>query len=183
MTPLQLKQLSKSLAWLLRHAAQQEGLLPDPQGWVLLDDVLPLLAAQCPGVTREAVQAVVSTVDPHKQRFSLEGGWIRANYGHSLPERICHPEASPPPTLYHGTHRSALEAILREGLRPMQRQYVHLTTDPVLARQVGSRQGPPVVLAADTAAARAAGVVFFRANPVFWLAQNLPGQCLRTLVA
>lgn len=172
-TSARLRQLSKRLSWLLRHAARQEGLLPDPQGWVALDDVLVRLA-----VPREHVLAVVRLVEPHKQRFSLEGEWIRANYGHSQPERVLHPQAEPPPVLYHGTTEAAVAAILREGLRPMRRQYVHLTTDLALARKVGSRHGPATVLRVDTAPARAAGVVFYRANPVFWLAAELPGLCL-----
>lgn len=174
-----LRHLSRRLSWLLRHAAQQEGLLPDEQGYVRLDDVLRLLRRGQRGVGRDEVLAVVQTVDPHKQRFSLDtgpqGDWIRANYGHSLSERVSHPVAQPPPCLYHGTTAAVLDTILQEGLRPMQRQYVHLSTDPVLALQVGARRGPAVLLAVDTALA---GVPFYRANPLFWLADSLPAACL-----
>jgi putative RNA 2'-phosphotransferase len=179
-SPARLSRLSRQLSRLLRHAAPQEGLVLDPQGHAPLDEVLLLLARHCPGVTREEVLAVVRTVEPEKQRFSLDAdGWIRANYGHSLPERVRHPVADPPAVLYHGTTQAALALILREGLRPMQRQYVHLTTDRDLARRVGGRRGAPALVRVDSAQALGAGVVFYRANPVFWLSDGLPAGCLQ----
>jgi putative RNA 2'-phosphotransferase len=37
--------------------------------------------------------------------------------------------SKPPAILYHGTSPSAAKNIMSEGLRPMNRQYVHLSTD------------------------------------------------------
>jgi putative RNA 2'-phosphotransferase len=116
-----------------------------------------------------------------KNRYSIVEDAIRANYGHSLDREIAHPAVVPPALLLHGTHEAARDAILRAGLLPMQRQYVHLTDDDSLARQVGARRGPPCLLAIDAVAAHADGVVFLQANAHFWLAKHVPAQFVRTL--
>lgn len=174
MDGLQLKRLSKQLSRLLRHQGDSLGV--DPEGFVAVDAVLRHLP---PGVTIDDVQAVIATVEPHKQRFTLIDGFIRANYGHSLASVVAYARATPPPTLYHGTSSGALAAILATGLQPMRRQFVHLTVAPALARQIGQRHGPAVVLAVDAVGADAAGVVFHHPNDGFWLVRHLPPQFLR----
>src|SRR4030095_7640481 len=71
-------------------------------------------------------------------------------------DRIAHERAAPPAVLFHGTATSALDAILASGLRPMRRQYVHLTGDSVLAMRVGARHGRACLLRVDAARAAAA---------------------------
>ena len=60
----------------------------------------------------------------------------------------------------------------------MARQYVHLTTDVDLARQVGSRRGPPCLVRIDARKAHVNGVVFMPANEFFWLAHSVPATYL-----
>jgi putative RNA 2'-phosphotransferase len=169
--------ISKSLSWILRHAADELGLVVDPEGYARVDDVLAILRRDHPLATYATIEAVVAH-DPVKQRFRIDGDWIRANYGHSLAHSLDHPRAVPPDVLLHGTSAKALAAVLAHGLLPMQRQYVHLTTDPALALQVGGRHGKPVLLAVDARAAHAAGVGFYRANAKFWLADAVPASFL-----
>lgn len=114
-----------------------------------------------------------------KYRFTILDDDIRANYGHSLAERIAQQAAEPPALLLHGTHESALARILVEGLVPMKRQYVHMTALPELALRVGARRGKPVLLEIEAARANAAGVTFYRANESCWLADAVPAQFLR----
>jgi putative RNA 2'-phosphotransferase len=173
-----LKALSKQLSWILRHEAERLDLAIDPEGYVRLDAVLDVIRRDHPRVTEADIRAVVEEVEQRKQRFSIAGEWIRANYGHSLAMRIAQEAAVPPDKLFHGTTVAALEAILREGLRPMQRQYVHLTPDAELARSVGSRHGKPCLVQVDARHAHAAGVVFYRANRSFWLAEQIPAAFL-----
>jgi len=172
-----LRQLSKRLSWALRHAAAELGLLIDPEGFVAIDDLIKALGSDRP-MTRAQIAEVVTAVAPEKQRFEIRDGWIRANYGHSLATRIEHPNRPPPPLLFHGTSLAALPAIKLDGLRPMNRQYVHLCTDPDLATQVGARHGPPVLLRVNAAAAHRAHVPFYCANPHFWLADHVPRSSL-----
>ena len=110
-----------------------------------------------------------------KRRYEIQGTSIRALYGHSVPARIEKVRAPPPPVLFHGTAATAVGRILREGLRPMRRQYVHLSVEVDTARQVGRRKGPePVVLRVAAGPAAADGVAFYRGNEMVWLADAVP---------
>ena len=97
-----------------------------------------------------------------------------------MPDRIEHPATEPPAVLFHGTSAAVVETILRDGLRPMARQYVHLSADVATARQVGSRRpGPVVVLVVDAARAHAGGVAFYDAGRGVWIADAVPAAYLR----
>ncbi|WP_189068293.1 RNA 2'-phosphotransferase [Deinococcus radiotolerans] len=154
--------LSKRLSYLLRHAPHEAGLTLAPGGWVPLAPLLTHL-----NVTRAQVEVVVAGSD--KQRFSLRGDHIRANQGHSVPVDLQLEPAIPPALLYHGTHPGALNAIYREGLRPMNRHHVHLSSDPDAARQVGARRGTPLILTIRAGEMHGAGHVFFISENGVWL--------------
>jgi len=173
--------ISKAMSWLLRHEAERLELGMDPEGYVPLAVLVRALNTHA-GLTVEEddVRSVVAEGDPVKQRYSLIDDWVRANYGHSLAGEIAHEATNPPDMLYHGTSEQTLPAIRMEGLKPMLRQYVHLTTDPELARSVGSRHGRAQVLIVDSQRAHAAGIAFYRANDRFWLARAVPAEFVRT---
>jgi putative RNA 2'-phosphotransferase len=114
-----------------------------------------------------------------KRRFQVEGNRIRARYGHSLARPIRYEPCTPPPRLYHATSPDALASIRREGLRPMERQYVHLSPDPETAIHVGARHADrPVVLTVRAAEAHAAGVEFHQADEAIYLARHIPAEFL-----
>jgi len=169
-----LKQVSKQMAYLLRHAPERGGLQLDPEGYVSLDELVHALRQSIPAVTPETVKAVVALVEPQKQRYAIQGDAVRANYGHSLADRIEWVPAEPPAVLFHGTARDALSQIRDTGLLPMKRQYVHLTTDRQLAISVGGRHGPACLLEVDAKRAHAEGIIFYQANFTFWLADAVP---------
>lgn len=176
MTPRQLVHLSKLLSLILRHQPQRFGVTLDAEGYASLEEVLLAVHARLPQATAADVQRVVDTLEPDKQRFSILDGEIRANYGHSLAGHIEQAMAAPPEVLLHGTARSALSSILEDGLKPMRRQYVHLTTERALAERIGARHGTTCVLTVAAARAAAEGVVFYRANSSFWLANTVPAR-------
>lgn len=178
MDAARLKRVSKRMALILRHAPERAGLVLDPEGYVRLDELVAALRGEIPDVDADTVRAVVLQVEPHKQRYAIEGDFVRANYGHSTAERIAHEPAEPPAELFHGTDETALQAIREQGLKPMRRQYVHLTTDPELALSVGARHGAPRLLRVNAAAAHAAGLPFYKANHTFWLVAAVPAEFL-----
>ena len=74
---------------------------------------------------------------------------------------------------------NALPQILQDGLKPMQRQYVHLSVDVDTATRVGKRRdGNPVILKIDTEAAQKAGIQFFIGNDKVWLCREMPKDFL-----
>lgn len=169
--------LSKRMSRALRHDPGRLGLELDDEGWTSVDALVRGLDAPGNPVTRADVEDVVR--HGSKQRYELDGDRIRARYGHSFAGRVELPVAEPPTTLFHGSGASTAAAITEEGLRPMGRQFVHLSAEEETARRVGARHGRPVLFVVDAAGAAAAGVVFRHGNEDTWLADAVPARFLR----
>jgi putative RNA 2'-phosphotransferase len=76
-----------------------------------------------------------------------------------------------------------VEAILRDGLRPMGRRHVHLSPDAATARRVGARHGRPEVLEVAAGDLAAAGHVFLRSDNGVWLTDRVPPWALKVVPA
>lgn len=175
MSPERVKRLSKLLSLILRHEPGKFGLVLDDEGWVGLSGLLTAVRMRRDWrqATEAEIREVVETSD--KQRFEICGERIRARYGHSVPQAVTYPEVEPPELLYHGTAPEAVPAIREQGLRSMQRQYVHLSLDTEQARVVGRRHSPrPVVLTVRAWEAWRAGVKFYRPETRLYLSPAVP---------
>lgn len=171
-----LTRLSKTISHALRHRPEDYGLTLDAEGWVKVDDLLAALRRRL-GPRRTVGLADIEAImaESEKQRFELRDGKIRAFYGHSTPTKIEREAVTPPAMLYHGTTPEAAQAILREGLRSMKRQYVHLSTNERTARTVGLRRsGKPVILRIAALEAHRQGVRFYLGNEDIWMADPIP---------
>jgi putative RNA 2'-phosphotransferase len=169
-------ELSKEVSYALRHAPWEYELEMDEEGFVPVSQLLSALNEtghyERP-ITIDDLQRMMATND--KKRHEIVGTRIRALYGHSFPMRILKTEAVPPDILYHGTTHKAVEMILKEGLKPMSRQYVHMSVDVETAMSVGQRrESNPVILVIDAKAASHDGVRFYIGNEKVWLADNVP---------
>lgn len=173
---MQSMRISKRLSYVLRHDPASVGVVLDEGGWVAVDDLLAALAHHGFPVTAEELAAVVAGND--KQRFTIAGGQIRANQGHSVPVDLGLSPTNPPDVLYHGTARRNLESIMASGLRRGSRHHVHLSADTATADRVGARHGPAVVLAVAAAPMAAAGHVFFVSANGVWLTAHVPARYL-----
>lgn len=163
---------SKKLSYLLRHSD-----FPDEQGW-MSKEVLILNY----GYSEQSLRQIVSNDAKHRFEFSEDGLKVRALYGHSNHVRIKWEEATPPKTLYHGTAKKNLDTILREGLKSMSRQYVHLSETIEEAINVGKRHGDPVVIAIDTKKVLDDGERFYRVPNGIWLVRVVKSQNAKLLV-
>ena len=128
--------VSKYLSKHLRHQPERIGLTLDEAGWVEIDTLIAAAGAHGFRFTRDELDQVVATND--KRRFAVEGTRIRASQGHSVEVDLGLAPAAPPAYLYHGTVARSLDAIRAEGLRPMNRHAVHLSTDRETATRVGA---------------------------------------------
>ncbi|CAG8570111.1 14719_t:CDS:2, partial [Cetraspora pellucida] len=126
-----LVKLSKSLSYVLRHHAKDEGLNIRGDGYVKLDDLLRL--PKFKGTTFDDIEFVVDNND--KKRFTLtqetydgvSSWWIRANQGHSIElEEITDPLQFP--EIIHGTYLRNWKNIESQGLSRMQRNHIHFAT-------------------------------------------------------
>ncbi len=175
------RQLSKVISYALRHQPGKFGLTLDEAGWVPVDDLLKALRARRQE-WRELVRDDLLSMmrQANKQRYEIAGDKIRAIYGHSIAEKIQHTPETPPNLLYHGTSPDAAALILRDGLKPMARQYVHLSTDEKTAYLTGHRKAPqPVILVIQAGAAHRDGIAFYHGNEDVWLADLIPPQYIQ----
>jgi putative RNA 2'-phosphotransferase len=172
--------LSKFLALILRHQPERFALRLDEEGWASLAEVMEILHGlpNFRWATRADVMEIAEQgTGGGRRRFEVEEGRIRARYGHSLAQPVVYEPCVPPALLYHGTSSDVLDAIRREGLRPMERQYVHLSPDVETALHVGARHDEqPIALTVRAAEAHAAGIEFYRADEAVYLAQYIPPE-------
>lgn len=171
----QASQLSRTIAYALRHRPQEFGLALDTSGWVATDQLIAALSRHDQrwlGLTEDEIANALAAQS--KQRFELEDGRIRALYGHSLKDTIDMVPQAPPATLFHGTTHAALEKIRHQGLISMRRQYVHLSPDKDTAIEVGRRRTKnPVIVTVRAQQAAAAGCSFYRRNLQVWLSGDI----------
>ncbi|MEU8382392.1 RNA 2'-phosphotransferase [Streptosporangium sp. NPDC048865] len=167
-----LVRVSKYLSKHLRHQPERIGLVLDPHGWADVDTLLAAAARNGFAITRDELAQVVAGND--KRRFTVEDDRIRANQGHTIGVDLDLSPAEPPEVLFHGTVEAYVGAIRVEGLRPMARHAVHLSSDRETAVRVGARRGRPVVLVVRSGEMHRAGHEFrISANGV-WLAAHVP---------
>jgi putative RNA 2'-phosphotransferase len=176
-----LVKLSKYLSRHLRHQPEALGLTLELGGWVAVETLLAAMARHGVTISRAELEEIVAR--NNKQRFAFDetGARIRASQGHSVAVDLELAPMAPPDTLYHGTSQATVDAILREGLRKMRRQHVHLTAENATAVNVGSRHGAPAVLLVDAAAMARDGYLFFRSENSVWLTESVPPRYLRLL--
>ena len=162
---------SKFLSFILRHGAPEQGIALGPGGWASIAEVDRV--ASFP-VTAERIRAIVAGSDKARFEVSPDGTLVRATHGHSVEVDLQLSPKAPPDRLYHGTATRHLEAILREGLRPQSRQFVHLHGQQETARLTGARHGKPVVLTVDAGWMHAEGHAFFESSSGVWLTAKVP---------
>lgn len=170
--------ISKKMSYALRHNPDKYGLELDQYGYTDLKKFIAALNRVHhfnPPLTKERIEKVMKNAN--KERFKIKNGQICALYGHSIPGIISHRQATPPDILYHGTARRFIPSIQKLGLLPMKRQYVHLSSDIPMARQVGARHdSKPVVLRINAKIAAADGIKFYVGNDEVWLCDELPAK-------
>lgn len=163
----------------LRHVPEKFNLTLSKEGWVATSDLIESLKAfdkKWTGVTKEDLLQM--DAQSGKKRFEIDGNRIRALYGHSTKEtQITYEPITPPNILYHGTSNEAAELIKKEGLKPMGRQYVHLSDKIETATIVGKRkEKQPVLLIVDAKTAHEEGIKFFHGNDNTWLAEPIASK-------
>lgn len=146
-----LTELSKEISYALRHAPWGYELEMDEEGWVPIEQLLDALHRKndWKSITQEDIQQMIDISE--KKRHEIVGSRIRAFYGHSIPMKISKIQSKPPEILYHGTARRFMESIMKNGLSPQSRQYVHLSQDVETAQNVGKRHDDkPYILCIDS---------------------------------
>ena len=180
--------LSHLMTYLLRHNPGAVNLTMDADGWVNINELVNAIKTRWnprtySWLTMEHVLAV-ALMDP-KGRFEVRDRMIRARYGHnkSLNVNIKYETDYEVKILYHGTTGDALTRILREGIKPMNRKYVHLVLDLKDAYEVAIRHGNnAVILKVNADCLRRNGQQVLIATDRVRLTSYVPPQCIESVI-
>jgi putative RNA 2'-phosphotransferase len=167
--------ISKFLSLVLRHAPETIHLDMDKNGWVIIQHLIDNARTyKNMPLNKDLIKTIVET--NNKQRFIIsdDGEKIRANQGHSIPVDLGLESQIPPDILYHGTATRFLGSIMRDGLKPMKRQYVHLSRTEEIAISVGKRHGKPIVLYINAKGMYEDGYKFYLSENKVWLTDTAP---------
>ncbi len=142
------RRLSKAMAFHLRHGDRVN---LDGDGWASLGELVDAIGS---GATETEVAIVASTLS--EPRFEFRDHMVRARYGHTRTIQGIMRDARKPREFraYHATDLDSAHHIveLAEGLSPMKRQFVHLSTDRGEALHAGMRRGSTVLLSISASA-------------------------------
>ena len=159
-----LTRLSKKLALILRHKPESANIKLDENGWAPISDILKAL-----DINMTILETIVMNDKKGRYTFDDSKQRIRAVQGHSVNIDLGLSPLTPPNILYHGTGSKSVDIILKDGIKKMSRQYVHLSSNINTAIQVGSRHGKAFVLQIDTKQMAQDGCLFYQAENGVWL--------------
>ena len=129
-----MKNVSRKISYLLRH--NPEDLSMDSEGWVWTNDLLKKI-----GISMQELKYLVETNDKKRFAFSADKLQIRASQGHSekVDVDIKFKEVQFPEFYFHGTSVKNVASIMKTGINPGTRKYVHLSKSKETAEAVGLR--------------------------------------------
>lgn len=174
--------LGKYLSLILRHKPEVINITLDEHGWANVDELLIGINNRGYYIDHQILDEIVKTNNKQRYQYNKDHTKIRANQGHSINVDVELKELTPPDILYHGTSCKALPLIKNQGIKKMQRLYVHLSKDIVTAKNVGKRHGKPVVLVIDTKAMIKDGYRFYLSNNGVWLCDDIEKIYIREVI-
>ena len=160
---------SKYLALILRHKPELVNVELMKDGWVDLQKLI-----RNTDFTMNELEDIVKSDNKGRYQFSIDKKYIRAVQGHSKKVDIEFKEFIPDKDLYHGTSERFLKSILKDGIKKMSRQYVHLSINKDIAINVGKRHGKPIVIEINAIEMRNDGYKFFIADNGVILTDYVP---------
>ncbi len=168
------------LSLILRHHPEVIGIELDEHGWADVSELIEGISRTRP-FDFKLLEKIVAEDEKQRYSFNEDRTLIRANQGHSIPVDVELKKKAPPKILWHGTGEKYVESILRQGLIPKSRLYVHLSSDYDTAKKVGSRHGRPVVFEVAAGKMLKDGYDFFQSVNKVWLTKSVPVKYLKKL--
>ena len=178
---MDLTEKSKYMAMLLRHRPEKGNITIDTQGYTDVNSLLKAL-----DIDKETLDKIVTADNKQRYSYNEDGTKIRANQGHSLPYvKIDFKEYTPTGSIYHGTAKKYLDSILKKGLIPQSRNYVHLSQDIDTATNVGMRHAKSkinlVIFEIDYQKMIKDGYKFYISDNSVVLTEKVPKQYLKQI--
>ena len=144
----ELEKISKFMTLILRHKPEEIGLCLDKNGYVEVSILNEKL-----NIDSQELDWIVDNNNKKRFAYNDDKTLIRASQGHSIDEVDVELEVALniPKTLFHGTSNNMVDIILKDGLKKMNRNHVHLSKDLQTSITVGKRKGSNItILEIDT---------------------------------
>lgn len=172
------ERLGKFVSGVLRHFPEKVGLEMDQHGWINIGQLLDILIERYRWGTKERLISLVKS--DKKQRYEINGKYIRARYGHSVDIQL---ESDYPenelPLLYYGVSPEEIDILLEKGIFPIKQSYVHLSTSYNRSVEAASvHTDSPIILEIDAKSAQRDGIIIIVANEDIVLVRNIPADYL-----
>ena len=168
------RRISKLLSLILRHRPEEVGLNMDEYGYIPLDEVTEAVQQRYSEGGEEDIRRLVDDSNP--KRFEIVDDYIRALYGHSFYLEIDDDPIDPPEKLFMGTTANAGRRVPEEGLRPIDRSYLHLSMTREIAESRSHEAGEPCVVEIEAKRAFEEGGIEFYARGEVVLSREIPAE-------
>jgi putative RNA 2'-phosphotransferase len=163
--------LSKLIAYIVQHRPDEFGLALDEEGFVSLKELQQAITEEEGWSYVRRSHIIEAIYAGGRERYELTDDRIRDALFNPMP----YEPISPPQILYQGARRRAYPHLLQRGLAPLGRTYCILATSPELALRMGRRRDPnPIIVEVQAQRACESGIIFYRANPLIFLANHIP---------
>lgn len=173
-----LTEISKTISYALRHHPEDFNLKLNDDGSVKINILITNINKAMPKlkITTDDIKAIMN--NSKKQRWGIKNHTIRALYGHSFKLKADYKEIVPPDILYHGTAPRFLANIEKQGILPMSRQKVCLSTNKEAAKNVALRHDHHhyVLITINAKKAYKDGVKFYQGNDETILADKIASK-------
>ncbi|WP_042348775.1 RNA 2'-phosphotransferase [Bacillus massiliigorillae] len=170
------ERLSKFISLILRHKPEAIGITLDEFGYANVCELIEGINDSGRYIDLNILKNIVK--DDKKGRFIFDESMtlIRANQGHSINVNVELKKVTPPRYLFHGTAKKNLDSIIDNGIKKMNRLYVHLSDNTSTATKVGARHGEPIVLKIDSQKMYGNGFEFYLSENHVWLVEFVPSE-------
>ncbi len=163
----EIDRIGRMMAGILRHFPERFELQMDGRGWVDLEQFVESIKRSRQNYGRwlrtEHIHALVETDE--KGRYQIDGGMVRATYAHSVDVNLDDLPEATADHLYFPVAEEELDMVLETGLRPSDRNMIHLSATPEKAYSAGRvHMHDPIILEVDVGKANHGGNFIFRAG-------------------
>lgn len=177
----ELNAVGRVLAGILRHSPERYGLKLDEHGWIRVDDVVRAIQhrRRYHWLRPYHIEAMVATDD--KGRYQINSGMIRATYGHTIDVDLSDLPDVDVEYLYYPASEEEVAVILENGIKPVDRKYVHLSASPEKAEEAGKvKMQNPIILKIDVKATKESipDLQIKKAGKQVYVAKEMPAKAI-----
>lgn len=175
MNDRELDSIGRIIAGALRHFPDKLGLMIDGHGWVDIYEFIKSVGVSRSGfdwLRYHHIEAIALT-DP-KGRYQIDGGMIRATYGHSINVNLDDLPLADADEFFYPVTEEEIDIILEGGLFPTDRKMVHLSGNIEKAIEAGKvRTDDPLILRIDGKKAKKNGVKIYHAGKDVYITEGI----------